>query len=709
MKSKAVVLFVAGIFLTLCGMLVLDAVRSDRKPDVTPLAAGIEEDSAKTTLETADDTTVKTPVADKQPPVLPAVLEAAPVVYPELAAVSEREETVTLGALYPEIKRTKDEGKYKFKVELTSLGAGIKTAELSEFDNRNQDNPEALRLLSPMSSNKTVYSLASTLLKAASAGASQFGDKALPLDRLNWKVVPSADADTATFETTLTDLQRQAAMLRLTKTYRIKPGSYDLVCELTAENLTAQPLDLWMQLNGPGGLVREDNREDDRKVVAAWQTEKAVETRLMSAVDIRHTEQEKIRPSTGFFTQIKNLFSKPVAPEDKLKLAAGGEETPFLWGAATNKYFTAIVRCAGESPAASGPVRFGRAVYYDASLMAGEPAENSGAGCVLETKPLSLAAAQDSASRKTLTFEMYMGPKDKSIFQANETYRKLEYFQTIDFRGCCCPTSMIGPMAFGIMWLMKTMYTLMGPLGNYGVVIIILVFVVRLLLHPVTKHSQVSMMKMQKLGPKMQEIQRKYADNKQEMNRKVMEMYREMGVSPVSGMLPMFLQMPIWIALWTAVYTSIDLRGQGFLPFWITDLSAPDHLFRLPFGLAIPYFGEYLNLLPLLMGAVMYAQQKLMPTSQASAEANPQMAQQQKMMMILMPLMFPLMLYHGPSGVNLYIMSSIGAGVIEQIVIRKHIREREEMEAQGLVPVTAKTGGKLKKKKPKPMFKFDKS
>ena len=85
------------------------------------------------------------------------------------------------------------------------------------------------------------------------------------------------------------------------------------------------------------------------------------------------------------------------------------------------------------------------------------------------------------------------------------------------------------------------------------------------------------------------------------------------------------------------------------------------------------------------------------------------MAQQQKMMLIMMPLMFPLMLYHGPSGVNLYIMSSIGAGVIEQMVIRKHLREREEIEAQGMVPVTAKTGGKLKKKKPKPMFKYDKS
>ena len=141
-------------------------------------------------------------------------------------------------------------------------------------------------------------------------------------------------------------------------------------------------------------------------------------------------------------------------------------------------------------------------------------------------------------------------------------------------------------MAFGIMWLMNTLYTLMGPLGNYGVVIIFLVFLVRLAMHPITKKSQVSMMKMQKLGPKMKEIQAKYANNKQEMNKQVMAMYREQGVSPVSGMLPMFLQMPIWIALWTAVYTSIDMRGAGFLPFWMTDLSMPDRLFQFPFGSA---------------------------------------------------------------------------------------------------------------------------
>jgi len=114
---------------------------------------------------------------------------------------------------------------------------------------------------------------------------------------------------------------------------------------------------------------------------------------------------------------------------------------------------------------------------------------------------------------------------------------------------------------------------------------------------------------------------------------------------------------------------------------------------------------ESLNLLPIMMGVAFYLQQKLMPT-QANASTNPQMAQQQKMMMIMMPLLFPLMLYKAPSGVNLYIMSSTFAGVIEQHVIRKHIREKEREEAKGLVSATSKTGGKAKKKKPKPFYKY---
>jgi membrane protein insertase Oxa1/YidC/SpoIIIJ len=91
---------------------------------------------------------------------------------------------------------------------------------------------------------------------------------------------------------------------------------------------------------------------------------------------------------------------------------------------------------------------------------------------------------------------------------------------------------------------------------------------------------------------------------------------------------------------------------------------------------------------------------------QPSAATNPQLAQQQKIMMIMMPLMFPLMLYNAPSGVNLYIMASTFGGVIEQYFIKKHIKEKEEQEAQGLIPATSKTGGKVKKRKPKPFWRF---
>ncbi|MHC4126520.1 MAG: YidC/Oxa1 family membrane protein insertase [Planctomycetota bacterium] len=123
-------------------------------------------------------------------------------------------------------------------------------------------------------------------------------------------------------------------------------------------------------------------------------------------------------------------------------------------------------------------------------------------------------------------------------------------------------------------------------------------------------------------------------------------------------------------------------------------------------AVTLPLLGKLdsFNLLPILMGMAFYLQQKLTPHQQAASTSS-QMAQQQKMMMIMMPLMFPLLLYKAPSGVNLYIMASTFAGVIEQYFVRKHIREKEQDESNGLVSVTSKTGGKVKKKKPKPFFK----
>ena len=183
----------------------------------------------------------------------------------------------------------------------------------------------------------------------------------------------------------------------------------------------------------------------------------------------------------------------------------------------------------------------------------------------------------------------------------------------------------------------------------------------------------------------MQEIRKQYGKNMMEMNRHIAEVQKKHGVShsaAIMGMLPMLVQMPIWIALYGAIYASIDLRGAEFLPFWITDLSAPDALFKFKAVHASLFWqADSFNLLPILMGIAFYLQQKLTP-SQATAP-TPEAAQQQKIMMFMMPVMFPLMLYTSPSGLNLYIMASVFGGVIEQYVIKKHIQRKRAGKRTG--------------------------
>ena len=681
MKTKVVLTSILIAFIGLCGILVVESGLFNGRnfigsQTIIPLAS-----QATMGADTAEEET-KTDAPD---PVPADANKESGYDFSKFSATQAKLQERTLGDIdLDQIERTSDPEKFKFLVEFTTKGAGIRRVMLSEFDNRDPDNPENLLLLSSWDDNVTLYPMANGYFGLTGR------EVRFPLHKLNWVIVgavaESYESEKIVFEAILKDAAGKD-VFKFTKTFRVTPGSYDIECDLTIENLSSESIEAKYELQGPGGIVREGARGDMRKVVAAYmKTDGKVETEKMDNAKLRKALKKN-------------------KTEDML-LESDAAQTHFVWGAVTNKYFAAILRPIPEEGDWPKNVLFGGAQYSDPEFAAKSPGPDAVSGFSLKVQELKLAPAGEQNASKTYKFHLYVGPKDKDLFDTNPEYDKYAYLKTIDFRGCCCPTKIISPLAFGIMGLMKWMYKAMGPLGNYGVVIMVLVFLVRLIMHPVTKKSQVSMMKMQKLGPMMEEIKKKYANNKQELNKKVMELYKEQGVSPVASFLPMMLQMPIWIALWTAIYTSIELRGAGFLPFWITDLSAPDALIRFK-EFTIPLVNWHIdsfNLLPILMGVVMFLQQKLMPHSQ-SAQTNPQVAQQQKMMMIMMPLMFPIMLYKGPSGVNLYIMSSISAGVIEQIIIRKHIREKEEAESQGLVAVTKKTGGKVKKKKPKPFFK----
>ncbi len=607
---------------------------------------------------------------------------------------------VTLGSTDPK-------SGFKFELELTSKGASISKAILSEFDNRDPD-PEKrknLVILSPVKlpGDSEALSMANKEFVFVQQQLQ------LPLDKLHWQsfdVQSLQDgSQTARFEATIKAEDSGLPVIKLTKTYTVSPGSFLLDCELTIENLASTEQKVRFNLMGPLGIGREDLRSDDRKIVGGFvksdgsvvSSRKVLNTSFLSRT-------LGLKDATRKYLQAQNKQDRERA-EEFLRITYTQEGARFLWVAITNKYFAAIlvpVPDTNETACDWVIDKTGRFYNPDDQSDTGDET----VGVELKIASSQLAAAGQTDSSKTYNFQLYIGPKDKGLFDKNELYRRLGFFQTIDFMSCCCPAAIIQPLAFGILAIMKWMY---GFIGNYGIIIIILVFLVRLIMHPITKKSQVSMSKVQKVlsDPQVQEIRKKYSKTPMEMQRRIAAFQKERGVSQASGiisMLPVFVQMPIWIALYSSIYTSIDLRGAAFLPFWITDLSAPDALFRFR-AITIPLFGKLdsLNLLPILMGIAFYLQQKFI--SAPSTSTDPKVAQQQKMMMIMFPVLFPLMLYKSPSGLNLYIMTSTFFGVIEQYIIKKHIREKEEAESKGLVAVTSKTGGKVKKKKPKPFFR----
>ena len=175
--------------------------------------------------------------------------------------------------------------------------------------------------------------------------------------------------------------------------------------------------------------------------------------------------------------------------------------------------------------------------------------------------------------------------------------------------------------------------------------IIILTVLIKLLMWPLTHKSMVSMKSMAKLGPQMEKLKEKFGDDKEKLNREIMELYKRNGVNPLGGCLPMVLQFPVFIGLYNALSTPIELRHASFL--WIKDLSRPDWQ-SLPFAVptwwpsALP---SGIPVLTILMGASMFLQQWMTPTA---GDPN------QRKMMMLMPLMFTFMFVSFPAGLTVY-------------------------------------------------------
>lgn len=228
-------------------------------------------------------------------------------------------------------------------------------------------------------------------------------------------------------------------------------------------------------------------------------------------------------------------------------------------------------------------------------------------------------------------FRIYLGPQDaKSINKANPDWTLMIYFGTFDF------------IAQLLLQLLGFFY---GLVHNWGLAIIILSIAVYFLLFPLSIKQMRSMKEMQILQPKIEALRKELKDNPQRLNKEIMELYKEHKVNPLGGCLPLILQMPIFFALYQALIRSVALRGAHFL--WIKDLSSPDKAFV--FKNSIPFLGNQVNILPILMAIGMFVQQKF-----SMVKSTGEAAQQQKMMTMIMPVMFGVIFYQMPSGLVLY-------------------------------------------------------
>ena len=198
----------------------------------------------------------------------------------------------------------------------------------------------------------------------------------------------------------------------------------------------------------------------------------------------------------------------------------------------------------------------------------------------------------------------------------------------------------IRPISKGVHWFLLFLYKY---IPNYGYVLLVFSVAVKILVYPLTKKSYVSTKKMQAVQPMLNDLREKYKNDQRKFAQAQMNLFKEHGVNPLSGCIPILLQMPLLFALFTVFRSSIELRGAPFI-LWIKDLSRPDAVFDL--GINVPLYGSQVAILPILMGVTMFIQMKSTPT--------PQSGPQQKYMMYFMNGFFVLIFNQFPSGLVLY-------------------------------------------------------
>ena len=558
---------------------------------------------------------------------------------------------------------------YHLQVDLSQRGAGVTSVSSARYDAEYEDNKprkRPLQILRPDKDLTVPSTFALTILPPKKAGVTQedeetaavvsIGPGEIPLDTEEWEVVRDAEGRAVTkcvrpAEGTRPTAEGQQVVFRnkvdelgltILKTFRIFPGDDGFDVELTFESPEKTQAVVY-RLMGPHGIPIEGE----------WYTG-TFRDALFGVGD--GTGTKVITLSADSIVKRKET-PELITPAQPLKYA--GIE---------NQYFTSFLM---PFPTPTAETRWDavtKAIVIHEDLQARQKAD---IGIEIVSKPVNVGPNLPVSHN----YRVFAGPK---TLEALDSYgaHDVAFRKTSWIPGAIELARFVITPLLGLTYQLTTQVSALfgGKQGNYGIAIILLTMIVRLVMFPLGRKQALSAKKMQDLQPHMKELQAKHKDDKEAQTRETWALYKRHGVNPVSGCLPALIQLPIFVGLWQALNNSVSLRHAKFL--YIENLAAPDMLFKFP--TEIPFLGNYFNALPFIVVALMLVQTKLFspPATTPEAEAQQKMM---KYMMIFMAFMF----YKVPSGLGIYFITSSSWQICERLMLPKAKIKPVEVEEIG--------------------------
>ncbi|MEZ6234535.1 MAG: membrane protein insertase YidC [Phycisphaerales bacterium] len=510
-----------------------------------------------------------------------------------------------------------------------------------------------------------------------------------------WSQVEAGESF-AVFEATISEAgsgpesQAETPLLTIRRRYEVAPNSYVVSVSQDIVNLSARPLDVQVQQFGPIDLVPDtlgsqnagyggDKRRVRFGYLASAQSDPSQQFVIAD---------NDLRPRSSAINAA-NRAASGVASDLWPTQASIDNQRTLVWAGMTNRYFGVAIHTLVDQTA-TRPTKGLASVERIEPLVA-----TTGAGTddqILAMRITQSSVRIEPGATASSRVGMFAGPLSKPVIERDPIAAAagLGGMVVYNFGGFCAPCT--------FSWITGPLISLLRLIHDYvtqdwALAIIVLVFIVRGILHPVQHWSQIRTQRfakqMQSMAPKQKKLQERYKDDKAALQKEMAKLWREEGITPASfvGCIPPFLQTPIWIALSAMIYFAVELRHEAaffgafqmIAPDWpfMADLSEADSF--IPFGqvFKIPLLGipvSSLNILPFVLALVFYSHQKYF-TPPTSATMTPEQKQAQVLSKWLMVVMFPVFMYSAPAGFTLYFIANSTIAIFQTRWIKNHIEK----------------------------------